>query len=192
MSQGVECALRLPASPFLCSTVYVWPCTQNSCCCLGVKSCQTLAHQAPLSMECPRQEYGVGSHFLLQRIFPIQGSSLGLLHWQADSLPLSHQGSPPKRMPRYCLQVGFAIWLAEGTRFELTFHKFQREDTDIFLSTPGMLPLVPFGLSSERTSLSYERSFLLFLNHRKTFRYFFSVLTLNSPTQAQTKAFSKM
>ena len=92
MSQGVECALRLPASPFLCSTVYVWPCTQNSCCCLGVKSCQTLAHQAPLSMECPRQEYGVGSHFLLQRIFPTQGSSLCLLHWQADSLPLSHLG----------------------------------------------------------------------------------------------------
>ena len=27
-------------------------------------------------------------------ICPDQGSNLGLLHWQADSLPLSHQGSP--------------------------------------------------------------------------------------------------
>ena len=27
-------------------------------------------------------------------IFPDQGSYLCLLHWQADSLPLSHQGSP--------------------------------------------------------------------------------------------------
>ena len=27
-------------------------------------------------------------------IFPDQESSLCLLHWQADSLPLSHQGSP--------------------------------------------------------------------------------------------------
>ena len=27
-------------------------------------------------------------------IFPDQGSNLCLLHWQADSLPLSHQGSP--------------------------------------------------------------------------------------------------
>ena len=37
---------------------------------------------------------GVGCHFLLQRIFPIQGSNpclLHLLHWQADSLPLSCQ-----------------------------------------------------------------------------------------------------
>ena len=27
-------------------------------------------------------------------IFPDQGSNPCLLHWQADSLPLSHQGSP--------------------------------------------------------------------------------------------------
>ena len=37
---------------------------------------------------------GVGCHFLFQRIFPTQGSSLSLLHWQADSLLRSHQGSP--------------------------------------------------------------------------------------------------
>ena len=36
----------------------------------------------------------MGSHFLLQGIFPTQGLNLCLLHWQADSLPLSHQGSP--------------------------------------------------------------------------------------------------
>ena len=33
---------------------------------------------------------GVGCHFLLE-IFPSQGSNLSLLHWQADSLALSHQ-----------------------------------------------------------------------------------------------------
>ena len=38
----------------------------------------------------------VGCHFLLQGIFPTQGSNLCLLHWQADSLPLSHQGSPKR------------------------------------------------------------------------------------------------
>ena len=38
---------------------------------------------------------GVGCHFLPQGIFPIQGLNLYLLHWQVDSLPLSHQGSPP-------------------------------------------------------------------------------------------------
>ena len=36
----------------------------------------------------------MGCHFLLQGIIPTQGSNLCLLHWQADSLPLSHLGSP--------------------------------------------------------------------------------------------------
>ena len=35
----------------------------------------------------------MGCHFLLQGIFPTQGSNLCLLHWQVDSLPLSHLGS---------------------------------------------------------------------------------------------------
>ena len=37
---------------------------------------------------------GVGCHFLLQSIFPTQGLNLCLLHWQVDSLALSHLGSP--------------------------------------------------------------------------------------------------
>ena len=36
------------------------------------------------------QNTGVGSLSLLQGIFPTQGSNPGLLHWQVDSLPLSH------------------------------------------------------------------------------------------------------
>ena len=55
----------------------------------------TAACQAPLFMGFPRQEYpgkntGEVCHFLLQGIFPTQGSNprfLCLLHWQADSLP---------------------------------------------------------------------------------------------------------
>ena len=45
----------------------------------------------------PGKDTGVGCHFLLQGIFPTQGSSpcvWCLLHWQVDSLPLSHPGSP--------------------------------------------------------------------------------------------------
>ena len=45
--------------------------------------------------ESPGKNTGVGCRFLLQRVFLIQGSSPRLLcvwHWQADSLPLSHQG----------------------------------------------------------------------------------------------------
>ena len=56
----------------------------------------TVAHQAPLSVGFSRQEYRSG-HFLLQGIFPTQGSSLTLLHLlhrQAVSLPLALLGSP--------------------------------------------------------------------------------------------------
>ena len=45
----------------------------------------------------PGKNIGMGCHFLFQRIFLTQGlkrSPLCLLHWQANSLPLSHLGSP--------------------------------------------------------------------------------------------------
>ena len=39
----------------------------------------------------PGKNTGVGWHFLLKGIFPMQGSNQHLLHWQAESLSLSHQ-----------------------------------------------------------------------------------------------------
>ena len=45
--------------------------------------------------DSPGKNVGVGCHFLIQGIFPTQGLNLHLLHWQADSLPLSHQGITP-------------------------------------------------------------------------------------------------
>ena len=58
----------------------------------------TVTHQAPLSMEFSRRE------FLSGLLFPTPGQSswprdwtcisCRLLHWQADSLPLYHLGSP--------------------------------------------------------------------------------------------------
>ena len=73
------------------------PSTQ--CCCLVLKLGLTLvtswagAHQAPLSMDFSKQEYWSGLPFPSPGIFQTQGSNLNLLHWQLDSLPLSHQGS---------------------------------------------------------------------------------------------------
>ena len=52
---------------------------------------------------------GVGCHFLLQGIFPTQGLNLCLLHWQADSLPLSHQGSPDLTFCQHKLQIIFYV-----------------------------------------------------------------------------------
>ena len=55
----------------------------------------TVAHQAPLSVGFPRQEYWSGLPFsFLQELFLTQGLNPPLLLWQEDSLPLSHQGGP--------------------------------------------------------------------------------------------------
>ena len=51
----------------------------------------TVALQAPLSMGFPRQGYWNGLPFPSPGD---PGSNLYFLHWQADSLPLSHLGSP--------------------------------------------------------------------------------------------------
>ena len=48
----------------------------------------SVAHQAPLSLGFPRQEYWSGFQFLTLGVLPDPGSNpciLHLLHWQADS-----------------------------------------------------------------------------------------------------------
>ena len=58
----------------------------------------TITRHAPLSVGFCRQEYWSGLPFPPPWIFPIQGSNPCLLHlphrlhWQVDSLPLSHPG----------------------------------------------------------------------------------------------------
>ena len=52
------------------------------------------AHQAPLSMDFPGKNSGVGSHFIFQGIFSTQRSSPHPLNWQADSLPSESPGKP--------------------------------------------------------------------------------------------------
>ena len=69
----------------------------------SLQSCVTLCDpvdcsqpDSSLSMGFPGKNAGMGCHFLLQWVFLTQGSNscvLCLVHWQADSLPLSHLGS---------------------------------------------------------------------------------------------------
>ena len=82
---GMEC---------VCFRIWVYIYHIRNCCCLVAKSCSTLlqAHGLkPAMLLCPcsvpGNSIGVGCHFLLQ------GLNLHLLHWQADSLPPSHQES---------------------------------------------------------------------------------------------------
>ena len=71
------------------------------CVCSVAQLCPTtlcdLKDCSPLSMGFPRKEYWSSLQFPPLRIFPTQGPNphlLHLLHWQADSLPLCHLGSP--------------------------------------------------------------------------------------------------
>ena len=70
-----------------------------NCCCLVTKLCLTICDPVDCSLAVSSVHFlgkntGVGCHFLLQGIFSTQGSNPCLLQWQADSSPLSHQGSP--------------------------------------------------------------------------------------------------
>ena len=76
------------------SSLVVWELTASV-----VSNSATLwiaACQAPLSLGFPRKTYWSGLYFLIQRIFPTQGSNLHLLHlhWQVGCLPLALLGSP--------------------------------------------------------------------------------------------------
>ena len=55
---------------------------------------RTVAFQTPLSMKFSRQEYWSGLPLPSPGDLPNQELNPCLLHWQADSLLLSHQGSP--------------------------------------------------------------------------------------------------
>ena len=72
------------------------------CICVCMISCSVVSNSLqlyellPARLFCPWDSPGknpeVGCHFLLQGIFPTQGSNSCLLHWQVNSSPLSHLG----------------------------------------------------------------------------------------------------
>ena len=86
-----------------------------------------IAHQTLRSMGFPRQEYWSGLPFPPPGVFLSKGSNLHLLHWQADSLPLSHLGSPPEDVSAFhfyflinasCFQWLKQNWLSIFTLYE--------------------------------------------------------------------------
>ena len=54
----------------------------------------TVARPVPPSMDFSAKNTGAGIHFLLQEIFPTQGSNPGILHYRLIVYQLSYQGSP--------------------------------------------------------------------------------------------------
>ena len=96
-------------------------------CCLVTKLCPAVLQPCGLEhtnllcpLDFPDENTGMGCHFLLQGIFLTQRLNLRLLHWQADSLPLSHLGSPrvgtawEKSVRHVSKETG--LWLHNGYR----------------------------------------------------------------------------
>ena len=80
--------------------------------CSDVSNCLHLDELQPARLLCPwdfpDKNTGVSCHFLLQGTFLTQGSNLRLLcllQWQADSLPLNHQGSSYLTPINKCFQI---------------------------------------------------------------------------------------
>ena len=70
----------------------------------------TVAHQAPCQCNSPGKNTAAGCHFLLQEIFPTQGSNPDLPHCRQILCQLSHQGC---RLisESYCLISSSACWI---------------------------------------------------------------------------------
>ena len=62
----------------------------------------------------PGKNTGVGCHFLLQEIFPIQGLNPCLLYWQVDSVPLVSLGwFSSKDSACQCRRQDFDPWVGK-------------------------------------------------------------------------------
>ena len=81
----------------------------------------TIARQAPLSMEFPGKNNGLGCCFFLQGTFPTQGSNPSLFQvsstsskWQVNCSPLCHLGSPWRTAQRFLkkLKIELLYYLA--------------------------------------------------------------------------------
>ena len=89
---------------------------------------------------------GVSWHFLLQGIFPTQGSNPDLLHWQADSLPLHCLGNPVGGISLYQ-----SMSSASGAQLKL-----QREQDIFYLTLCDFFSLLVLsGLCDKRELVSF-------------------------------------
>ena len=111
-----------------------------------VKSCFFLL---PVRLLCPwdfpGKNTGRGCHFLLQGIFPTQGSNQPLLHWQVDSLSLSNQELPPATRTPQPVQPGESTDPPPQPRQPAAFipvpgAAFSRSPAFLSKPHPGLIP----------------------------------------------------
>ena len=110
-------------------------------CYLVSKSCLTLLWfhgLQPISLcpwDFPGKNTGVDCYFLLQKIFLTQRSNPCLMHWQVDSLPLSHLESP---CPRHFLIGGLWTWIFFSQQHESELNTTLKSFSDYIFLFPDM------------------------------------------------------
>ena len=129
----------------------------------------------------------MGCRFILQGIFPTQGSNLHPLYWQTDSLPLSHLRSPERTVDVASQKLSLTIWLykdeAPDHSSPLTFHTPERSPG----WRPGMRLSMLWKKLANRTHIDIfrwfsEPSFLHLLLSRealKSLRHLLLVISSN-------------
>ena len=90
-------------SGFSCQAYKECVCVCVCVCVLVTQLCATLCNPMDCSLllctrDSPGKNAGVGSHSLLQRIFPTHGTNPGLLHFRQILYHLSYQGSPKTKV----------------------------------------------------------------------------------------------
>jgi len=118
-----------------------------SCCGLVAKSCLTfsfmtpwiIAHQVPLSLGFPRQEYWSGLPFLSPGDLINSGIKLVSAALAEDSLPLSHQGSP---------WTFYILWILTSNRSNGRRRQWHPTPVIFFFPTPVILPRKSHGRRS--------------------------------------------
>ena len=105
----------------------------------------------------PGKNIGVGCHFLLKGIFPIQGLKLHCLHWrlppelQADSLLLSHQGNP-------LCYLTICIWRASQVALVVKNTPTNAGDTKIQVQSLGQEDPLEEGMATHSSILLHVES----------------------------------
>ena len=100
----------------------------------------TVAHQDPLSVGFSNQENWSGLPFPPARSLADPGIKPCLLHWQADSLPLSRQGRPTVFLPLATTFCFLLLWLDYPELPSMGSYSCRWHHT-VFLSVTGLFHL---------------------------------------------------
>ena len=155
---------------YICVLVCVCVCV---CVCSAAHSCLTLWDSMDYRLPdfsvhgiFPGRHTGMGCHFLLQGILPTWGLNqrlLHLLHWQVNSLPLHHLGSPVYKW----YHMAFVFLFLTSLQLAILNLKFLPDDLHSLLTLwgqlfpnsrnwlsllPGMLPWQPQSISQNPTA----------------------------------------